>query len=95
MYKIAYNQYLNSRGDASPHGELASSHQDLAPPHRELASSHQDLAPPHRDLGVLPLRVDCWMIRRKIASQDQKILQISCRKWSQIVVKTFFFLVIT
>ena len=46
-----YNQYLNCRGDASPH--------------RQLASPHRDLASPHRDLGVPPSRFERWMIRQK------------------------------
>ena len=31
------------------------------------------------------------MTTGKIATQDQKILQISCRKWSQIAAKIFFY----
>ena len=33
----AGNQYLNCRGDASPHRDLASPHRDLAPPPPILA----------------------------------------------------------
>ena len=39
-------------------------------PHRELASPHRDLVSTHRDLGVFPSRVERWMTRGKIASQD-------------------------
>ena len=34
--RLDYNQYLNCRGDASPHRELASPHRHLASPHRDL-----------------------------------------------------------
>ena len=40
-----------TRGDASPH--------------RELASPHRDLASPHRDLGDPPPRFERWIIRQK------------------------------
>ena len=49
-----YNQYLNcwgTRGNTSPH--------------RELASPHRDLASPHRDLGAPPSRFEHWMVRQK------------------------------
>ena len=64
-----YNQYLNCRGDTSP---------------------HRDLASPHRDLGFLPSRVERWDEQRKNSQPGLKDLQISCRKWSQIVAKIFF-----
>ena len=52
-----YSQYLNCRGDASPH--------------RELASPNRDLASPHRDLGVPPSRIKRCMIRRKRVSLQE------------------------
>ena len=40
-------------------------------PHRELASPHRDIASPHRDLVVFLSKFERWMIRRKSVRQHE------------------------
>ena len=55
--EIGCNQYLNCRGEASPH--------------RDLSSPHRDLASPYRDLDVHSSKFEPWMMKRSRASQHE------------------------
>ena len=56
-----------------------------------VSVSHRDLASPHRDLGVLSSRVERWMIRGKIASQDKKSCKFPAKNGRKLRRKPFFF----
>ena len=57
-----HRQHLNCREDA---GGCR-----VCPPIESDRPPIEIYASPHRDLGVLPSKVQRWMIRGKIASQD-------------------------
>ena len=82
-----YAQYLNCRGDASPHRALAS-------PHRDLASPHRNFCVPHRELNAEWSDEKEPVIRNKIAVKTFVCFglhSISGTKILNFPTKTFYF----